>query len=112
MLCALSPETPDEVPWCSSFVNSIAWMLRLPRSKSAAARSWLHVGTIVHFEQDPRVGFDVVILSRGDNPALGHVGFYAGHDGTHVHILGGNQNDIVSVARFDRERIVGMRRLA
>ena len=25
--------SPDEVPWCSSFVNRLAWMLRLPRSK-------------------------------------------------------------------------------
>lgn len=31
----------DEVAWCSAFVNYIAWLLRLPRSKSLMARSWL-----------------------------------------------------------------------
>ena len=35
----------DEVPWCSAFVNYPAWLLRLPRSKSLRARSWLEVGT-------------------------------------------------------------------
>ena len=29
----------DEVPWCSAFVNYIAWLLRLPRSKALNARS-------------------------------------------------------------------------
>ena len=27
----------DEVPWCSAFVNYVAWLLRLPRSKSLRA---------------------------------------------------------------------------
>jgi hypothetical protein len=31
----------DDVPWCSAFINYIAWLLRLPRSKSLLARSWL-----------------------------------------------------------------------
>jgi len=29
----------DSVPWCSAFVNYIAWLMRLPRSKSLRARS-------------------------------------------------------------------------
>lgn len=29
----------DEVPWCSAFLNYVAWLLRLPRSKSLRARS-------------------------------------------------------------------------
>lgn len=83
-LCNLR-ETPDEVPWCSSFLNGVAWELRLPRSKSAAARSWLEVGVpIVWGKAAP--GFDVVILKRGegDQPgpevlaAPGHVGLFAG----------------------------------
>lgn len=111
MLCGLGSDQPDETPWCSSFVNAICWQLRLPRSKSAAARSWLAVGQQVHLAL-AKVGFDVVVLKRGSNPAQGHVGFYAGHDAEHVFVLGGNQSDAVTVAPFPVERVLGVRRLA
>jgi len=120
----------DEVPWCSAFANYIAWLLRLPRSKSLRARSWLKVGKPValtatgggvglHQLENARVGFDVVILARGTGPqpgpqvidAPGHVGFYAGHAGDLIEILGGNQGNQVSIARYSRSRILGVRRL-
>lgn len=108
----------DETPWCSAFVNGIAWELDLPRSKSLAARSWLLIGTPVQPEE-ARVGFDVVVLSRGTGPqpgpevlaAPGHVGFFAGLTAAEVRLLGGNQSDQVSVAGYDRKRILGIRRL-
>lgn len=110
-LCVLGYEQPDEVPWCSSFMNALAFMLQLPRSKSAAARSWLHVGTLIDLgEAEP--GNDVVVFSRGDNPAQGHVGLYAGHDASAVSVLGGNQGNAVSVQRFPRTRLLQVRRLA
>jgi uncharacterized protein (TIGR02594 family) len=55
----------DHVPWCSAFMNYIAWLRRLPRSKSLQARSWLLVGKAVKLE-DAEPGFDVVILKRGE----------------------------------------------
>ena len=109
----------DEVPWCSAFVNWVCWLLRLPRSKSLRARSWLEVGWTVDLA-DARVGVDVVILWRGDEPqpgrevidAPGHVGFYAGQDDTYVQILGGNQGDAVSIRSYQKKRVLGVRRLA
>ena len=109
----------DEVPWCSAFCNFVAWLLRLPRSKSLAARSWLQVGRAVALS-DATPGFDVVILQRGEGPqpgpeviqAQGHVGWFAGREGEDVLILGGNQGDAVTVARFPSARILGIRRLA
>ncbi len=108
----------DEVPWCSAFVNYIAWLLRLPRSKSLAARSWLQVGSCVAV-QEAEVGFDVVILKRGNPPqpgpevidATGRVGFDAGFEGEVVLILGGNQSDSVNVSRLPFNNILGIRRL-
>lgn len=108
----------DETPWCSAFVNEICWQLRLPRSKSLLARSWLGVGVAIDIEQ-AWAGFDVVILQRGSGTqpgpenmtAPGHVGFYAGHNETLIELLGGNQADSVSVARYPRTRILGIRRL-
>lgn len=108
----------DEVPWCSAFANYVCWLLRLPRSKNLRARSWLLVGEAVE-ELDAEVGSDVVIIKRGsgDQPgpevieAPGHVGFFAGVDGDFIHMLGGNQGDGVSVARFPRDQLLGIRRL-
>jgi uncharacterized protein (TIGR02594 family) len=108
----------DEVPWCSAFVNYITWLLRLPRSKSLLARSWLNVGRPVEIE-NAEAGFDVVVLKRsGKNQpdadvvdAPGHVGFYAGETPGYVHVLGGNQGDAVNLRYYPYERILGIRRL-
>ncbi|KPK74251.1 MAG: hypothetical protein AMJ84_00240 [Acidithiobacillales bacterium SM23_46] len=108
----------DEVPWCSAFVNYIAWLLRLPRSKDLRARSWLSVGKGITLEQ-AEPGFDIVILKRGqgDQPgpevidAPGHVGFYAGRSDALIEVLGGNQSDTVKVSRYASSRLLGVRRL-
>lgn len=117
-LCGFPSDVPDETPWCSAFVNMVAWCLRLPRSKSAAARSWLTVGVPVRLAE-AFVGSDVVVLKRGgpNEPgpdvlnARGHVGFYAGREGDYILVLGGNQGDSVSIARFDVTQLLGIRRL-
>jgi len=109
----------DDVAWCSAFMNYVAWLLRLPRSKSLRARSWLLVGRAIELtEAEP--GFDVVILKRGGGnqpgpeviEAQGHVGWYAGTEGDRVLLLGGNQSDSVSIGRYPAGRILGIRRLA
>lgn len=108
----------DDVPWCSAFVHHVAARLRLPRIKSLGARQWLRVGTPVDLS-DAQPGFDVVVLKRGSGnqpgpevvDAPGHVGFYAGRTPGQVSVLGGNQNDAVSVARFPVADVLGVRRL-
>jgi uncharacterized protein (TIGR02594 family) len=117
-LCGLK-DSKDETAWCSAFVNGIAWELRLPRSKSAAARSWLAVGRVINVDE-AEVGFDVVVLKRGQGTqpgpdvvaAPGHVGFYAGRSsGGKVLVLGGNQGNAVSLEAFEEKAILGVRRL-
>ena len=111
----------DSVPWCSAFINYIAWLLRLPRSKSLRARSWLNVGVSVNID-DAYPGFDIVILKRGgDNQpgpnvieAPGHVGFLVNKFypvSATVSILGGNQSNMVSIAHYDATKILGIRRI-
>lgn len=126
----------DEVAWCSSLPNYVNHLLRLPRSKSLRARSWLQVGIPVELDM-AEVGFDVVILSRGGGTqpgpevieAPGHVGYFAGwgsdpgYDRRHVIgdvgaevpgdtilVLGGNQGGSVSIASYGANRILGVRR--
>ena len=110
----------DEVPWCSGFVNYICWLLRLPRSKSLRARSWLTVGRAIRLDEaEPG---DVIVLKRGGGnqpgpeviEAPGHVGFFAGFDtvaAEWVQVLGGNQSDGVNVREYGTERLLGVRRL-
>jgi uncharacterized protein (TIGR02594 family) len=109
----------DSVPWCSAFVNYVAWLLRLPRSKSLLARSWLTIGEVVSLnEAEP--GLDVVIFKRGKGiqpgpkviNAPGHVGFYAGVEGSQILVLGGNQADSVSISPYAKSVLLGVRRLA
>jgi len=116
----LDQEWPEDdgTPWCSAFVNWITWHLRLPRSKSLRARSWLHVGRSIHLAE-ARPGWDVVVLQRGEGPqpgpevidAPGHVGFFAGIENDRVLLLGGNQGNAVTVEAFQASRILGVRRL-
>lgn len=108
----------DEVPWCSAFVNYCCWLLRLPRSKSLMARSWLAVGQPIALD-DAQPGFDIAILSRGggDQPpatvldAPGHVGFFSNSLHGEVFLLGGNQGNAVGVQGYQSSRILGIRRL-
>ena len=108
----------DETPWCSAFTNYVAWLLRLPRSKSLMARSWLQVGQPIELG-DAMPGFDVCIFKRGggNQPgpdvinAPGHVAFFAGITGNRVHVLGGNQDDSVSVSSYAVSKLLGVRRL-
>jgi uncharacterized protein (TIGR02594 family) len=112
-LCKLGHDTPDETPWCSAFINGGAWTLRLPRSYSAAARSWLRVGEAISLDDAVPGQNDIVVLWRGDpNGWQGHVGVLAGVEGGTVHLLSGNQGDAVSVAPFPISQVLGARRLA
>lgn len=118
----------DEVPWCSAALNFWCWLLRLPRTKSLLARSWLQIGEVVELH-NAVVGYDIVILKQSGGPGAsdttspGHVGIYAGNDKAQVldewkeideseiHILGGNQSDSVNVTGYPVERVIGVRRL-
>lgn len=101
----------DETPWCSAFVNYIAWLMRLPRSKKLNARSWLTVGASIPL-QDARAAFDIVVLNRPPSPESGHVGLFAGYESPNtILLLGGNQGDSVCVAPFAASRVIGVRRL-
>lgn len=98
---------PAETAWCAGYVNSVLRNTGLDGTQSLAARSFLEWGTAV---DTPQLG-DIVVLSRGDNPAQGHVGFFKGFDENgNILILGGNQGDTVSVASFSPDRLLGYRR--
>lgn len=113
-LCGFDLQVHDEVAWCSAAVNGVAWDCNLPRSRSAAARSWLGQGKTISLAE-AKQGNDVVIFWRGSpQSATGHVALFSelSADGKQVHVLGGNQGDCISLAWYPVDRVVGVRRIA
>jgi uncharacterized protein (TIGR02594 family) len=93
----------DEVPWCSAFVS---WCLEKSGTKStknAWARSYLGWGVKL---DKPKFGC-VLVFSRGKQS--GHVGFYVGENLLFYKVLGGNQNNSVSVASYPKFKLLGAR---
>lgn len=96
----------DETAWCATYVGGVFESIEIPSTKSLAARSYLNWGTKI---DEPVVGC-VVVLSRPGSDWSGHVGFLVGVDELdRLLILGGNQGNEVSIAPFDRRRVLGYR---
>lgn len=94
----------DEVPWCAGFVGSMLESCGVRSARSDSSRAYLNWGIRI---DSPEYGC-VVVFSRSGG---GHVGFCVGEDPRgRLMILGGNQGDAVSIAPFDRARVVGYRR--
>ena len=92
----------DETPWCGVFVGE---MLRITDRYVPAlymrALEWNNAGLKL---SKPAYGC-LVTFSRSGG---GHVGFCVGEDQQgRLMILGGNQSNAVSIAPFDKARVVG-----
>lgn len=93
-----------DVPWCSCFVNYCIQKAGGKGTRSAAARSWLSWGNA-----SKGVEGDVVVLRRGTSSWQGHVGFLVEKGTLYVKVLGGNQNNNVTVAKYLRAQVLGYR---
>ena len=108
---------PVTTEWCAAFVNMILLENNLPMSSTVSdyqltARSFLRWGEEV--TENPRKG-DVLVFTRGNSEWKGHVGFYVSHkvvNGMVVYnILGGNQDDSVSIKQYPHFKLLSIRRL-
>ncbi len=108
---------PRYTEWCAAFVNAVlkeSGMKNLHDIEHVSplmARSFLTWGEKV---ETPQPG-DIVIFPRGNSDWKGHVGFYVGWeqkaDGrVYWKILGGNQNDSVSIDLYNPGMALGIRR--
>jgi len=95
----------DETPWCGTFVAHCIKASGLPIPKLwFRAKEWANYGS--HLRRDRLApGAILVFLREGG----GHVGFYAGEDDTHYHVLGGNQSNGVNVMRLAKARLLEAR---
>lgn len=116
-LCYMGINTPDEVPWCSAGLNGWTWPLRLPSSRSAAARSWGRFGVAIDPDDLEPGGNDIVVFNRAggsmdfEDPGPAHVGIFAGWDADSMLILGANQGNQVSIRAFNKHSAIAIRRL-
>lgn len=93
----------DSVPWCAAFVGGCLESAGIVSSRFESAKSYLKWGVPL---SHPLLGCIVVFARTGG----GHVGFVAGVDKEfRLMVLGGNQSDSVSIAPFERVRVVGYR---
>lgn len=100
----------DETPWCASFVGAVLAQVGIQGTGRLNARSYLEWGETVSLD-DAQPG-DVVVFWRGARDGWqGHVGFYAGVQGDYILVLGGNQGNAVSIARYANNRLLGVRRV-
>jgi uncharacterized protein (TIGR02594 family) len=95
----------EATPWCAAFAGAMLRRAGHAGTGSLLARSYLNWGEAL---PTARVGA-VTVLSRGDDPNAGHVAFFLGETVDKLFLLGGNQGDAVTVAAFDKTRLLGFR---
>lgn len=91
----------DDTPWCGLFIGNVI-ATTLPKEPLPAnplgALNWKKFGAAGRIAR----GAILVFERKGG----GHVGIYVGEDRTHYHVLGGNQDNAVSIARVEKKRLV------
>jgi uncharacterized protein (TIGR02594 family) len=89
------------VPWCAIFVNAALESSGFRGSRSGLARSFARHPEFVRLQGRAPGGIGV-FWRQARGSGLGHVGFYVGESDARMRILGGNQNDAVSLAWFPK----------
>lgn len=98
---------PKTTAWCAAFMNAALGAVGKSGTNSFVARDFLNWGKAV---STPKRG-DVVVFQRGTSKWKGHVGFYVGESANgNLLILGGNQDDQVSIKEFPKGKVLGYRR--
>lgn len=106
---------PLKIEWCAAFVNAVLNKTGVAGSDSVSshplmAKSFMNWGSEV---VTPKPG-DIVIYPRGSEAHAGHVGFFVGYHiengRMYYNILGGNQNNRVSLQRYPAGRELSIRR--
>ncbi len=95
----------DETPWCAAFVGACLERAGETSTRSLMARSYSQWGQRL---SRGRLGA-IAVLTRGADPVFGHVGFWIGEATGKLFLLGGNQSNAVTVAAFDRRRLIDLR---
>jgi len=96
----------DEIAWCAAFCNAMLERSNVKGTQAANAKSFLKWGSVLEV---PALGCLVVLNRPGGETWQGHVGFCVGVDSQSIYMLGGNQGNAVSIAKFSKARLAGYR---
>lgn len=95
--------TSDEVAWCSAAMCCCFDELGLASTRSAAARSWLGYGVKL---KAFKLGA-IAVFERGPTESLaGHVAIALSEDNNLVQVIGGNQGNAISIAKFPKSKLI------
>lgn len=100
------PSDDSQFAWCACFISNIlieSGIWPEDRKHIVSARKFLNLGKETTM---PIIG-DICVLERG--PGKGHIGLYINEAETTVKLLSGNSMDSVSIANFNKSRILGFR---
>lgn len=101
--------TDDETAWCAALVGACLYRDDLKNSGSLMAKSYASYGVSTAGNK-PEL-YCIGVMHRGaPGAATGHVGFVVKWDKDYVWMLGGNQNNSVSVAAFPRSKFIAFRK--
>jgi uncharacterized protein (TIGR02594 family) len=98
----------DSTAWCSASLNYFCKKLGYERSGALDAKSWLKMPIRV---LQPSLGDIVVLWRESPTSWKGHVGLFIKKDLTTVWVLAGNQGDMISIAPFPIDRVLGYRQV-
>jgi uncharacterized protein (TIGR02594 family) len=101
---AVGKRLADAVSWCAAFCGAMLVKAGETPSGSLLARSYLKWGIKL---SAPRVGC-IVIFPRGAS-WQGHVAFVESFTDKTLTVIGGNQFDAVTRARYPRSKVLGYR---
>ena len=106
---ACKVEIPQKSDWCGVFIGALLAGIdhELPTNPQVA-RSYLKIGKPI---DKPKIGDLVVFWRFSPSDWRGHVGIYIREDDTGVFCLGGNQKGKVQITRYNKDRILGYRRI-
>lgn len=105
------PGEPDETSWCAAFVNWSLEQAGIKGTGSGLARSFQKWGTAITNGSE-QTGDIVVFWRESPKSWKGHVAFFVRRVGSHVEVLGGNQSNKVSLAKYPASQILSIRKLA
>ena len=97
--------TSEDVPWCSAFCCWCMEQALIVSPRAAGARMWLKWGIGI---TRPALGC-VAVFKRGNSPIDAHCGFFLGEEGNDYLIIGGNQGNRVSIKKFPKKDLLGLR---
>ena len=97
----------DDIAWCAAFANWNLVKAGYKGTGKANAQSFLHDKNFIKLAE-PRLGC-IVVLKRGTEPWMGHVGFWLDMHKKYIRLLGGNQSNRVGINNYkdDNDTVMG-----